>query len=372
MRTEVKLGVVVAMVVVFVAGGYYMYRDHEQQPIPLGEKVVANRDSSSQAPAARNPGESGQQRAIRPTPNRSTPNRERRTSPATRNRPSDAAGKEQAMRPGQIWRRNHPQQGQTTERTASGAERSAGPSRTPNRGTRGVTHRTRPRTTPGTEPGNQEQLARRSGQRPQRATRTPADHPDRARREADRASETPTDRTERGADRATKRVEPKLPPVHLADAGNSKSDAKAHAVPLTAVASRDAAVDKHRVQAGDTLSGLAQEYYGSERFTQFLINANKQLADPHRLKIGDVVYIPAAPRSPAPSGTTAQKSPVSRSSAHTGSRSYTVQPGDTLIAIARDRLGNSSRWEEIMKLNRNVIGSDPRGLRPGQVLELPK
>lgn len=367
MRTEVKLGVVVAMVVVFVAGGYYMYRDHEQQPIPLGEKVAANRDSSSQSPTARHPGEPGQHRASRPLPNR-----ERRTSPVTRNRPSNAAGNDRALRPGQVWRRNHPQQGQTTERTASGADRSAGPSRTPNSRPRGVTHLTGPQTTSGTKSGNQEQLARRSGQTPPRATRTPADQPDRARREADRATEKLTDRTGRGADRATKRAEPKLPPVHLADAGNAKRDVKPHAIPLTAVASPDTAVDKHRVQPGDTLSGLAQEYYGSERFTQFLINANKQLADPHRLKIGDVVYIPAAPKSAMPSGKTAQKSPVSRSSSHAGSRSYTVQPGDTLIAIARDRLGDSSRWEEIMKLNRNVIGSDPRSLRPGQVLELPK
>lgn len=371
MRTEVKLGVVVAMVVVFVAGGYYMYRDHEQQPIPLGEKVAANRDSS-QSPTARHPGESGQHRASRPMPNRSTPNSERRTSPGAMNRPSNAAGKDRALRPGQVWRRNHPQQGQTTERTASGADRSAGPSRTPNRGPRGVTHRTRPQTAPDTESGNQEQLARGPGQTPQRATRTPADHPNLVRRETGRATEKLTDRTGRGADRATKRAEPKLPPVRLAEADNSKSDVKPHAIPLTAVASPEAAVDKHRVQPGDTLSGLAQEFYGSERFTQFLINANKQLADPHRLKIGDVVYIPAAPKSATPSGKSAQKSPVSRSSSHKGSRSYTVQPGDTLIAIARDRLGDSSRWEEIMKLNRNVIGSDPRGLRPGQVLELPK
>lgn len=369
MRTEVKLGVVVAMVVVFVAGGYYMYRDHEQQPIPMGEKVATNRDSSSHSPAAKPESEAGQRRA-----NRSTSNSERRTSPGATNRPSNAAGKDRSLRPGQVWRRNHPQQEQTAERTTSadGADRSTGPSRTPNRRPRGATHLTRPRTAPGGDSGNNEQSARRSTPSPQRPTMTSAGDPDHARREADRATRKVTNGSGRGPDRATKRVEPKLPPVRLADANTSKSDAKPHAISLTAIPNPDAAVEKHRVQPGDTLSGLAREYYGSERFTQFLIDANKQLADPHRLKIGDVVYIPAAPKSVVSSPTTAQKSPVSIPAPRAGSRSYTVQPGDTLIEIARDRLGDSSRWEEIMKLNHGVIGSDPRGLRPGQVLELPK
>lgn len=56
-----------------------------------------------------------------------------------------------------------------------------------------------------------------------------------------------------------------------------------------------------------------------------------------------------------------------RSSAFT----YTVKLGDFLIKIAREQLGNSSRYMEIYNLNRDIL-SDPNRIYPGQVLKLPK
>jgi nucleoid-associated protein YgaU len=47
---------------------------------------------------------------------------------------------------------------------------------------------------------------------------------------------------------------------------------------------------------------------------------------------------------------------------------YTVQPGDTLWAIARDRLGAGSRYTDIMALNYLISSS----IRTGQVLLLPE
>lgn len=47
---------------------------------------------------------------------------------------------------------------------------------------------------------------------------------------------------------------------------------------------------------------------------------------------------------------------------------YIVKKGDTLSAIARDHLGNASRWPEIAKLN----GIDnPDLIHPGDELRLP-
>lgn len=46
---------------------------------------------------------------------------------------------------------------------------------------------------------------------------------------------------------------------------------------------------------------------------------------------------------------------------------YTVKPGDTLSLIARDVLGDLSRWPEIMDGN----GLDSSDIFPGQVLILP-
>lgn len=50
---------------------------------------------------------------------------------------------------------------------------------------------------------------------------------------------------------------------------------------------------------------------------------------------------------------------------------YTVQPGDSLWAIAQKTLGNGNRWPEIYALNQGVIGSNPNLIRTGEVLTLP-
>jgi putative chitinase len=51
--------------------------------------------------------------------------------------------------------------------------------------------------------------------------------------------------------------------------------------------------------------------------------------------------------------------------------SYTVQPGDSLSAIAERELGDASRWPEIYALNRDLIGADPGMIQVGQELRLP-
>jgi LysM repeat protein len=48
----------------------------------------------------------------------------------------------------------------------------------------------------------------------------------------------------------------------------------------------------------------------------------------------------------------------------------TVQPGDTLWALAARHLGDGNRWAEIYDLNRGVI-PDPNVIEVGQVLRLP-
>jgi hypothetical protein len=50
---------------------------------------------------------------------------------------------------------------------------------------------------------------------------------------------------------------------------------------------------------------------------------------------------------------------------------YTVQPGDTLMQISKQFLGDSGRWNEIYDLNQDAIGDDPNLILPGQVLNIP-
>ena len=49
---------------------------------------------------------------------------------------------------------------------------------------------------------------------------------------------------------------------------------------------------------------------------------------------------------------------------------YTVQSGDSLWKIARQRLGDGTRWGELYEANRDTV-RDPRLIYVGQVLQLP-
>lgn len=51
-------------------------------------------------------------------------------------------------------------------------------------------------------------------------------------------------------------------------------------------------------------------------------------------------------------------------------RTYIVQPGDTLSAIARQVYGQSTLWRTIFEANQDIL-SDPSRVQPGQVLKIP-
>lgn len=50
---------------------------------------------------------------------------------------------------------------------------------------------------------------------------------------------------------------------------------------------------------------------------------------------------------------------------------YTVKSGDNLWDIAREKLGDGTRWTEIYQMNQSVIGDNPRLIMPGAELQLP-
>ncbi|HUU83452.1 MAG TPA: LysM peptidoglycan-binding domain-containing protein [Phycisphaerae bacterium] len=120
------------------------------------------------------------------------------------------------------------------------------------------------------------------------------------------------------------------------------------------------AVRTHTVERGDTFSILAEVYYGSQGHTNFLIQANPQVKDPNRLLVGTVINIPPLDR------------PARTPPAPAGEGTYLVQEGDSFYGIAREALGDANRWQELLALNSSVVDGDPTNLRPGQVLKLPQ
>ena len=131
----------------------------------------------------------------------------------------------------------------------------------------------------------------------------------------------------------------------------------------------------YRVRAGDTLGAIAVRFGTT---TAVLAKLNG-IANPSLIRVGEVLQIPPSGPLPSPSQSPAPSpsplaSPTPRPSptpvasatpAPAGARTYTVQNGDTLGAIAA-RFGTTTN--ALAKLNGIT---DPSYIRVGQVLKLP-
>ena len=53
-------------------------------------------------------------------------------------------------------------------------------------------------------------------------------------------------------------------------------------------------------------------------------------------------------------------------------RTYTVRPGDSLSKIAKTLMGDAKKWRVLYEANKDVVGSNPDLIHPGQVLKIPK
>jgi|GEM_PF-2948411 len=368
MRPDVKLGIVISLVVVVVAGGYYVYRDARDVPIPVsgGPADLAdakNTTAGKPAPAV-------------PAAGRRT-NRDRSTMPggAARAHRRSANRANPSAQPGVTA----PAQSQPN-RTAS----------TPRNNTR----------KPSTGSPNNERVAnqgkvapngamnarrasanRRSGAAPPRTGSGSESTAPRAHRTAipkasagTAGAETPTAaqstrQATAGGDRAAHRARPPHSPGRRGGTSlTSRSTGQEAGVPVA-----NMAVETHRLQPGDTLAGLSMAYYGSERHVPMLLAANPQISDPSRLRVGAIIKIPPAPNELqlTPADQTPSGNPPSQAAPQT-SRSYTVKPGDSFYAIAESQLGSSSRWEEVFELNKKLVNGDPKRLQVGQVIVLPE
>jgi nucleoid-associated protein YgaU len=108
-----------------------------------------------------------------------------------------------------------------------------------------------------------------------------------------------------------------------------------------------------------TISGLAPTQKDLE--IARLVVGNHEGVD----KVNDdglrLIDQPAAPTAAATPGAKAA-SP---------SRMYTVKPGDTLSKIAKQELGDASKYPQIFEANKPML-KDPDKIYPGQVLRVPQ
>lgn len=109
----------------------------------------------------------------------------------------------------------------------------------------------------------------------------------------------------------------------------------------------------HTVAKGETLGDISATHYGTTKHWRKIVEANPGL-DPARLKIGQVIQIPAVETAAA-------------AVTPGGADTYTVKKGESYYTIAKKMLGSSSRWREIERLN-SIPAEE---LRAGAVIKLP-
>ena len=346
MRRDVKIGITLSLGVVMVAGWYYLRRDAEGEPLPMGVELAssspAGQDQPSESVAAEGRAE--------PPPGRIQ--RSRQATPVKEPLPGAPAGQvssaktapdttvSPAQRPGD----SEPSPAVETS-PATGAP-----------GGRGVRRRHAVGDMPSATGSLKDllQLGRdTTGAREAGEGDAPVGMPASPQAKADPA-------TSRASESKVRRQPRRAPGGRPAPAATAPPEQ------LTGPRQRTTAPPAgrtHRVERGDTFSILAESYYGSQRHTGFLIQANPQVKDPNRLLVGTALNVPALRQSREPRRTT-PAAPVRKGT-------YLVKEGDSFYAIARDVLGEAGRWPELVALNRDLVGGDPQNLRPGQVLRLP-
>jgi nucleoid-associated protein YgaU len=141
----------------------------------------------------------------------------------------------------------------------------------------------------------------------------------------------------------------------------------------------------YTVTHGDTLSKIAATQYGNKSggMVKAILDANKDvLKEADVLPVGVRLNLPAAP--PAAAGArSASINPPVKSPARTAERQkpaagrggepiwYQVKRGDRYYNIAREQLGDGSRWQEIHDLNKDKW-PDPGLIREGVRIKLPQ
>ncbi len=312
MRADVKLGIVISLIMVTVAGGYYLYRDKNDKPIQLvagpdtfadqlplgGKSPVASKTStpkkrsSSKTPSARN-----------------AKNAPRTKLPAARTPTGD---------PSRVAMNKKTPVRSSTQQSKS----KLGAKRPPtNNATGKLADTTRPistRSNPKVRP------SRTANSKPASTNRNNA-----------------TKRTSSMIAVETHRVQPGDTMATIAEGyyGNP------------ALASFLASANPH-VRAGSALTPGQ------------LIKIPEQPA-------GSVVMTTKHRPSLAATRPQTKQTKPKRKPAVTKPKTYRVKSGDSFYKIAKTQLGNASRWKEIFELNKKVVSADPKRLKPGQVLELP-
>ncbi len=147
------------------------------------------------------------------------------------------------------------------------------------------------------------------------------------------------------------------------------------------------------VQRGDSLSKIAQKNYGSQARSviDLIYAANRSnMSSPNDIKAGATIVLPEMPgenrkradaiptggsealarREPAPTKPDPAAEREKKTLTASAKRWYVVRENDRYASIAREQLGDESRWREIHELNKDKF-PNPDRIRPGVRIQIP-
>lgn len=130
----------------------------------------------------------------------------------------------------------------------------------------------------------------------------------------------------------------------------------------------------YTVQAGDTLSAIAEKELGNAKLGSVIAQAN-QLMSPAHLKAGRVIRIPVDPSNVQ--GVAVQVSDdgssqrVATKTPTLPVAEYVVRKGDSLAGISRRVYGSEKYADFLFEANKSTL-TDASSIKPGQTLRVPQ
>ncbi len=129
----------------------------------------------------------------------------------------------------------------------------------------------------------------------------------------------------------------------------------------------------YKVKPNDSLSKIANEYFGDETKWNKIFKANKEnMSDPNSLYVGQELLIPDV--SVEKAETLVFRAPIENKSEHNiavNTITHTVQSGDSLYRVSGKYYGDPTMWRKIYEANEETLeGQDL--LRKGQILIIPQ
>lgn len=177
-------------------------------------------------------------------------------------------------------------------------------------------------------------------------------------------------------------IDPAAATAETEQEATEPADAGEYNAPPAAGAAGFSAQDEvHTVGAGDSFWTISKKHYGMGRYSSALAEYNKaRIPNPDKIKPGMKVIIPAVQTlnekygrlifGAAYDAMVAAPQPAGFFVDAQGRPMYRVGEKDNLSAIAATHLGRSTRWTEIVALNKQTLKNFDR-LKLGTVLRLP-